>query len=141
VAALALGLAAAGLLSTPALASPETLKRSLQNITLAPLDLVTAPLAAGKSEWTNLHDIDDTPAVRYAYAVPGFFWNTAMQIGASALREVAGLIELAPGVGLLFSDADLDPLFDPAEENEALVDVESPVFNVRFGIDYTTPPL
>jgi hypothetical protein len=39
---------------------------------------------------------------------------------------------------LLPFEADLDPLFDPADENEALVNFENPVFNFKFGVNYTS---
>jgi len=53
-------------------------------------------------------------------------------------RENRLHLEFLPGVGLLFFDADLDPLFDAADDNEALVDFENPVFNFKFGISYTS---
>jgi hypothetical protein len=59
-----------------------------------------------------------------------------VQIGAGAIREIAGLLELVPGLGLLFFDADLDPLFGPVERNDALVDLETPPLNIKFGVNY-----
>jgi hypothetical protein len=119
-------------------ASPATLKRSVENIVLAPLDVVLSPAVAGKTLYTGLRDIDDSPAVRIAYPVPGFVWLTAVQAGAGVIRLVTGVFEFVPGLILLPFDADMDPLFDPADENEAIVNFETPVFDFRFGIDYTT---
>ena len=136
--ALAAGLALA--LAAPSTASPETLKRSMGNLVMAPLDLVSAPVVAGTTVWRNLHEIDDTTGVRVFYAVPGYAWTTLVQMGASALRGVAGALELVPGIALLPFETDMDPLFDPSEDNEALVNFETPVMNIKFGVDYTTAP-
>jgi hypothetical protein len=126
------------MISSPMSASPETLKRSVENLTLWPLDLVLSPVVAGKTVYQNMRDIDDSTAVRIAYPVPGFIWVTFVQSFSSVLRGVTGAFEFLPGLGLLPFEADLDPLFDPADENEALVDVESPVYDLRFGINYTS---
>jgi len=126
------------MISSPVWASPQTLKRSVENLTLWPLDLVLAPVVAGKTVYTNLRDIDDSNPVRVAYTVPGFAFVTFVQMGSSVIRGVTGVIEFLPGLGLLFFETDLDPLFDPADENDALVDFENPVFNPKFGISYTS---
>jgi hypothetical protein len=122
--------------ASPASASPETLKRSAGNILFAPLDIVLAPVVAGQIIYTNLREIDDSRWVRIVYPVPGYFWILGVEIGGSILREVAGLIELLPGLGLLFFDADLDPLYHPVELGDALVDAETKVLNVKFGVNY-----
>jgi hypothetical protein len=136
VALLALGLLA--LPAAPAAASPKTLKRSIENLTQWPLDVATAPVV---SVWTiqrNLRDIGDSTAVRIFYPVPGFFWNTMVQVGAGVLRGVAGVLELGPGIVLLPFEADMAPLFDPSLDNEALVDWQNGIYDVRFAVDYTT---
>jgi hypothetical protein len=136
VALLALGLLA--LPAAPAAASPKTLKRSIENLTQWPLDVATAPVV---SVWTiqrNMREIGDSTAVRIFYPVPGFMWNTMVQVGAGVLRGVAGVLELGPGIVLLPFDADLDPLFDPSLDNDALVDWQNGIYDVRFAVDYTT---
>ena len=134
----ALGLALG--VASPSAASPETLKRSVGNILFAPLDIVFAPAAAGKIIYQNMRDIEDSQWVRIVYPIPGFFWVTGVTIGGGILREVTGLIELLPGLGLAFLEADLDPLFAPVERGEALVDVETVVVNIKFGMNYTSVP-
>jgi hypothetical protein len=126
------------MVSSPVSASPETLKRSVENLTQWPLDLALSPVVAGKTVVQGLQDIDDSTAVKIAYPVPGFVWVTFVQAGTAVLRGLTGVFEFLPGLGLLPFDADLDPLFDPADENEALVDFETPVYDFRFGIDYTS---
>jgi hypothetical protein len=126
--------------ASPAAASPETLKRAMSNILFAPVDIALSPIVAARSIYNNLRDIDDTVGVKVAYPVPGFAWNTGLQIGAGAIRELTGLIELVPGIFLLPFEADMDPLFAPAEKADALVDVETPPLAVKFGIDYSSVP-
>jgi len=126
------------MVSGPVSASPETLKRSIGNLTQFPLDLALSPVVAGKTVIQNLRDIDDSMAVKIFYPVPGFVFVTFVQAGAAVLRGVTGVFEFLPGLGLLPFEADLDPLFDPADENEALVDYETPVFNFKFGVSYTS---
>ncbi len=132
-----LSLASLGLPSG-ASATPATLKRSVENLTLWPLDLALSPVVAGKTIYNNLNSIEDSTGVRIAYPIPGFVWVTSVQIGAAVLRGVTGVFEFIPGLLLLPFDADLDPLFDPAAENEALVDFDNPVYHVKFGTDYTS---
>jgi hypothetical protein len=126
--------------ASPAAASPETLKRSIGNILFAPLDIALSPIVAARSIYRNLNDIDDSLGVRLVYPIPGFAWNTGLQIGAGALRELTGLLELVPGLILLPFEADMDALFAPGEKANALVDVETPPLNIKFGIDYTSVP-
>jgi hypothetical protein len=120
-------------------ASPDTIRRSVGNISQAPLDLALSPLVAWATLNRNITEIDDTPGVRIAYYVPGLVWLMGLQVGASVLREVTGLIELLPGVFLIPFEADLDPLYDPVERGEALVEFENPVVDIKFGINYQSP--
>ncbi len=126
--------------STPASATPETLKRSVGDILFAPLDIATSPVTAGKALYTNLREIDDARWKRIVFPIPGYLWILGVQIGGGAIREIAGLLELVPGLGLLFFDADLDPLFGPAERNDALLDLETPPLKIKFGVNYVSSP-
>lgn len=132
---------AAGLLAlpaTPASASPKTFKRSIQNLTQFPLDVATAPAVSVWSIYTNMRSINDSTAVRIAYPVPAFMWNTMVNMGSGVLRGVTGVIEFVPGILLIPFDADIDPLFDPAEDNPSLVRWENGIYDINFGVDYTT---
>jgi hypothetical protein len=126
----------AGAVAGPASASPQTLRRSVGNILFAPLDLVLAPVVAFRSAYRNIRDVDDTPGVRVVWLVPGVIWSTGVQGGAALLREFAGLIEFVPGLGLVFFETDMDPMFDPSERGEALVDIETDPLWVKFGVSY-----
>ncbi len=134
------GLLFAGLLwalATPASATVETLQRSVSNMVCAPFDLVLAPASALYSTVDNMRNIDDTRGVRVAYALPAVAWNTGMVVGIAVLRAVYGLLEFLPGLGLVVSENDIDPLFAPVENSEALFDVETPVIPIRLGLLYT----
>ena len=141
VASAVLGLSLLCVAPRPAHAGYETLKRSIGNLIFSPLDLILAPVVAGKTEYIHLRDIDDTKAVRYAYAVPGYFWLTGVQLGAAVIRAGTGCLEALPGIVLLaFPKTEMSPLFDPVEKGNALVDFPNPAVNVKFGVDYTSPP-
>ncbi len=126
--------------STPAAATPETLKRSVGNILFAPLDIAASPVTAGRALYTNLREVDDARWKRIVFPIPGYAWILGVQIGGGAIREIAGLLELVPGLGLLLFDADLDPLYDLVERNDALVDLETPPLNIKFGVNYVASP-
>jgi len=138
-AALLAAVAAVALAPPEADASPETLKRSVGNMVQAPLDLAFSPIVAWRTLNNNVRDIDDTTAVRVAYYVPGYFWMVGVQVGSSAIRGLTGMLEFLPGLFLLPFDADLDPLFDPVERGEALIEWGNPVMDVKFGINYQRP--
>lgn len=123
--------------AAPAAATTATLKRSVENLTQWPLDLATSPYVAGKAIYDRMQTESDTTAVKIAYPVPGYAWNLMVQAGASVLRGVTGAIEFVPGLILLPLDAELRPLYDPAESSPALVDMPTPVYDLRFGVSYT----
>ncbi len=127
-------------LAGPAHASPQTLRRSLGNIACAPFDLVLSPVVAARSIYKNLRSVEDSTGVRVFYAVPGLAWNTGVQGMAAVVREITGLIEFVPGLGLFFFEADLAPLFAPVERGDALLDVETPPLHIKLGVDYLTVP-
>lgn len=123
-------------LPASAQASPETLSRSVSNILFAPLDLLFSPVSSGLLVYNSLLDIDDTTGVRVAYTIPGFFWSTGANMGASVLRLTTGLIQFVPGVLLYPFETDMEPLMDPIDDGEGLVDEELPFMAVKFGINF-----
>jgi hypothetical protein len=123
-------------LAAPAAASPETLKRSVANIIFGPFDTAFSPVMGSKTVYSNIQDIDDSMGVRIAYVLPGVVWNTTLHAGCGIIRTMTGIIEFLPGLGLLFFETDLDPLFSPADKSDALVDVETPVLDIKFGVNY-----
>lgn len=133
-------LAALLLPASAAQASPQTLKRSLENVVFAPFDMVLSPVVATNTIYNNLRDIDDSVGVRVVYVVPGVAWNTGVQAMSAVIREITGLVEFLPGVGLFFFRADLDPLYAPIERGSALIDVDTRPVHFKIGVDYTTVP-
>ncbi len=119
-------------------ADAYTLKRSIENMTQWPLDLALSPIVAGQTIRNNMESIGDSPGVRMFYPVPGYFWNVFVQGSTSVLRGITGVIELPIGLAILPLDAEFDPIFDPADEQDALVDYETDFFWVKFGITYTS---
>ncbi len=128
----------AAMVASPMAATPDTLKRSIENLSQAPLDLALSPIVAGQTVVRNLQDIEDSPGVRIVYPVPGYVWTVFVQAGAAVLRGITGAIEFLPGLALFFTDAELDPIFDPVADQDALVDYETDFYWVKFGVNYTT---
>jgi hypothetical protein len=130
---------AAGLAAGPAGATTSVLKRSFENMPQGVFDAAASPVTAGYSVVNNMRNIDDTPGVRVAYAVPGYFWNVMCNFGGGLLRSVTGVIELPVGLALLFTDADMEPLFDPAEDNEGLIhfDQFEDVYKINTAVSYS----
>lgn len=118
-------------------ATGATLKRSVSNMLMAPLDLVTAPITSVRILVNGFKTQDDSTLVRTVYVVPGFVFLNLLEMGGSVIREVSGLLELAPGVVLVVSKSDLQPLFAPPEQAIALVDQDLVVLKLKFGLDYT----
>jgi len=120
-------------------AGAKTLTRSTQNILFFPLDFALSPYVATKAVYTNWRASDDSIGVKIAYPIFGVVWGVSVNIGASAIRGLAGLLELVPGIVLLPFKADMNPIYDLPEQNQALVDTGSDAFKVRFGVDYISP--
>jgi len=140
---LQMALLAAGvalLAAAPAGATTDVLKRSFENMPQGLLDAALSPVTAGHSVYTNMTTIEDTWPVRVAYVVPGYFWNVMCDFGGGLIRSITGVMELPIGIAFLFTDAEMEPLFDPAEDNEGLVNFDQfeDVYRVKFAIPYTT---
>ena len=136
-------LAAAGLsigLAAPASATTDVIQRSFENMPQGIGDMLLSPYTAGRTIYNNLQNIEDTTGVRVAYTVPGYFWNVMCNFGGGMIRSLTGVLELPTGLFLLFSDAEMEPLFDPVEDNDAVISYDGfeDVYRVKIGVDYTT---
>jgi hypothetical protein len=121
-------------------ATTATIKRSVQNLLLFPVDFVLSPYVATRTVYNQWRSSDDTDAVKIAYPLPGVAWAVSVNMGASVLRGVAGALEFLPGLVLIPFDQDLDPLYDLAENNNALWDSgEDRAMRARIGVDYIAP--
>src|SRR5690606_24738745 len=76
----------------PAQATTATIKRSLQNLLLFPVDLALSPYVATRTVYRQWQTSGDSDAVRIAYPLPGVAWATSVNMGASLLRGVAGAL-------------------------------------------------
>jgi len=125
--------------AAPAQATTDVIRRSFENMPQGILDAFLSPVTSGQSVYNNLQNIEDTPGVRIAYTVPGYVWNVMGNFGGGLIRTLTGVMELPTGLILLFTDAEMDPLFDPVEDNEALVlyDEYEDTYRVKFGVHYT----
>jgi hypothetical protein len=125
--------------AAPAQATVDVLRRSFENMPQGILDCVLSPVTAGVRVKNNLQDIEDTPGVRVAYSVPGYFWNTMGNFGGGLIRTLTGVMELPTGLILLFTDAEMESLFDPVEDSDAIVlyDDYEDIYRVKFGVHYT----
>ena len=127
------------LAALPAGATTAVLKRSLENMPQGIADALLSPVTSGYSIYNNMTNIEDTMPVRIAYAVPGYAWNVMSNFGGGLIRSLTGVLELPAGLVLLFSDANMEPLFDPAEDNEALINYDrfEDIYRVKVGVHYT----
>ncbi len=121
-------------------ATTKTITRSVQNLVLFPVDFALSPYVATKALYGRWANSGDTPAVKYGYALPAVPWAIGVNMGASLLRGLAGVLEFLPGLVLIPFDADMNQLFDRAENNNALFDSGEDRFaRARLGVDYVSP--
>lgn len=121
-------------------ATTATIKRSVQNLLFFPVDFALSPYVATRTVYNQWRSSDDTDAVKIAYPLPGVAWAVSVNMGASVLRGVAGALEFLPGLVLIPFDTDMEPLYDLAENNNALWDSGEEGFaRARIGVDYVAP--
>ncbi len=118
-------------------AGGQTLKRSLGNITQFPLDIVLAPVQAGNRLAKNMKTEKDPLALKIVMTVPGWIFLTGNNAFGATMRAFAGVVELPPGLFLLFrKDAEMYPVFPITERGGALVNKDTRAFHFMIGIDY-----
>ena len=108
-------------------------------VVLAPLDAALAPISTFVGIRRNLRDIDDPLPVKIIYPVPGYFYAVGLQFMCSWIRLTTGFLEMGAGVLVLPFETDIEPLFDPADDADALVeiDIDYMDYPLRFGVNYT----
>ncbi|HWP64697.1 MAG TPA: hypothetical protein VNO26_02140 [Candidatus Limnocylindria bacterium] len=133
--AIALVALAALVAARPAAAQPTLLKRSVENMLMGPLDAIVAPYTA----WVTLqHNMpaDTSTGGKVATSVIGVPYNWGTYIVLGGFRFAAGVFGIPIGLVLWpvneFHEVRLGSLFDTSEAG-ALVDVETPVLDFKFG--------
>lgn len=118
-------------------AGVEPLKRSLENATQGPLDVVLSPIVAGLTTYRNLSQEDVGVVQGIGLGTMTYVGLTIVDVNASFFRMLSGLLELPLAAGLAaaspFTDWQPPVLFD-VEKPSALVDHPTRAFHVKFGV-------
>lgn len=121
--------------AAPAFAQAKAVQRSIENMTMAPLDGIVAPYTAWKALDMGLEDVDSTGG-KVITGVFGYPYYLITYLVLAGFRETAGIAELPISLALwpvnAFKQVELSPFFDTSEA-KALVDRSSPYFNTKFG--------
>ena len=106
---------------------------------LAPLDAGLAPVSSFIGIRQNLQNIDDSPGVRMFYPIPAYFYAMGLQLACSWIRLTTGFMEIGVGAIVLPLETDVEQLFSPVDDGDALVeiDIDYMDYPLRFGINYT----
>jgi len=116
-----------------AVASPDTLRMAFANLLQGPVDIVAAPVVAGRSLVHNAGEVGLEPVGPVAYGVLGSVGLTALQVGWGTLRTLSGAVFLLPGLVLLpFPDTDLPPEVDVFGRGDALYTWKNPLGEAPF---------
>lgn len=114
-----------------ALATATSLKRSVENITQAPLDLALAP---GVSAMVTVRNMKKCRRLLWPVCLPvGTLWHSGLNTAGATARAAGGILELPFALGFLFTSKD-GPAFFDAEGVASLVTVPSRVYDVKFGL-------
>lgn len=121
--------------AAPAFAQAKAALRSVENITMAPLDFIVSPYTAGKTLSKGLEGVESTGG-KIMTGTVGYPYYLGTYMVLSGFRLTAGLIELPISLVLWpvnhWKRVELSPFFDTSEA-PALVDHTSPHFNTKFG--------
>ena len=131
----ALAVVVALVAAQPAAAQPVLLKRSAENMLMAPLDAVVSPYTAWKTFDQNVQTMESTGG-KVATGIVGYPYYWGLYLILAGFREAAGIAELPIGLILWPVNAvtrvELGPFFDTSEAG-ALVEAETPVMDFKFG--------
>lgn len=131
IAGLACGIAIlGGALGAPpmASASPETARMAFANLLQGPLDVVTAPVVAGRTAYHNASEVGLEPVGPVAYTILGHLGLTALQAAWGTARTLSGALMLLPAMVLFpFENVDLPKEADVFGQGNALLAAENPL--------------
>ena len=121
--------------ASPAGAQPSLLKRSAENLLMAPLDAVVSPYTAWTTLDQNMESLESTGG-KVMTGIIGMPYNWITYLVLAGFREAAGVFELPIGLVLwpvnAFHKIELSPFFDTSESG-ALVDAKTSVMEFKFG--------
>ena len=123
-----------------ALASPDTLRMALANLLGGPVDVVTAPVVAGRTMVHNAGEVGLEPVGPVAYGVLGSVGLTVLQVAWGAIRTASGAVLLLPGLVLFpFEGVDLPKEADVFGRGDALYAGENPLAKDPPWLKYVLP--
>jgi hypothetical protein len=112
----------------PAVASPDSLRLAIEDITFGAADVAASPVTGGFATAGNLQEVSDNVVLQALYVVPGWLGATFVQASQGALRMLVGALELVPGIVLFpFPNTDVPEDFNVFRRGEMLVDVRNPL--------------
>jgi hypothetical protein len=118
-----------------AAAQPIVLKRSAENLSMAPLDAVVSPYTAWETLDRNLAPVESTGG-KVATGIIGYPYYLGTYLVLAGFRFAAGIAELPIGAVLwpvnAFHRVEVGPFFDTSEAG-ALVDKHTEVMDFKFG--------
>ncbi len=130
----------AGLAPGPAIASPDTLRLAIEDMTFGSVDIAASPVTGGIATARNLDAVSDNAFVQGAYVFPGWLGLTFLQATQGVLRVLVGALEVVPGIVLFpFPDADLPEGFNVFRRGDALVDARNPLAENPAWLPYVLP--
>lgn len=122
----------------PASAQWRTMRSGLENISMAPMDVIVAPAVAVRTLQSNLDQADMSGAPRHLTLGLGTPWIMTLQYVVAGARIVSGFAEIGLGLVMLpatpFTEIRSRTLFDATTANP-LVNRQG-AFNVVFGAHY-----
>lgn len=120
-------------------AQAASVKRSFENITQAPLDLLVAPVTAYQTLDINTEDAVQSKGARVTTRIVGYPFVLWLYGILAGFREAAGIAELPVGLVLwpinAFHKVELTPFFDPSEAH-AMLERPGPAYSVTIGGRY-----
>jgi hypothetical protein len=123
-----------------ALASPDTLRMALANLLGGPVDVVTAPVVAGRTMVHNANEVGLEPVGPVAYGALGSVGLTVLQVAWGAVRTASGAVMLLPGLVLFpFEGVDLPKEVDVFGRGDALYTGENPLAKDPPWLKYVLP--
>jgi hypothetical protein len=113
---------------------------ALANVMQGPVDMVGAPVVAGRVIVHNAGEVGGGPVGPVAYGVLGSVGLTALQVAWGALRTGSGLVMLLPGLVLFpFEDADVPAQADVFGRGNALFVWKNPLAEDPPWLKYVLP--